>query len=61
VRIVADEGIDRKIVERLRAEGDAVLFIAERAGIPATPHPQRHSARSAGGTRSEKELASVVA
>jgi predicted nuclease of predicted toxin-antitoxin system len=29
VRIVADESIDRQIVERLRAGGHAVLFIAE--------------------------------
>jgi predicted nuclease of predicted toxin-antitoxin system len=29
VRIVADESIDRQIVERLRASGHEVLFIAE--------------------------------
>jgi len=31
VRIVADENVDRQMVERLRLDGHEVLFIAELA------------------------------
>jgi predicted nuclease of predicted toxin-antitoxin system len=35
MNFVADEGVDRQIVERLRADGHSVLYVAEMApGIP---------------------------
>lgn len=35
MKLVADEGVDRQIVERLRDEGHTVLFVAEfEPGLP---------------------------
>jgi len=31
MNLVADEGVDRQIVERLRADGHSVLYVAEMA------------------------------
>jgi hypothetical protein len=36
VKIVADENVDKDIVERLREDGHEVVFIAEEIPAPTT-------------------------
>jgi predicted nuclease of predicted toxin-antitoxin system len=48
VRLVADEDIDGPIVERLRAEGHEIIYIAESA--PSLPDEEILSAASESGT-----------
>ena len=51
MKIVADESVDKQIVDRLRADGHDVVFIAELANSPPVLTMERFAAIAARQTR----------
>ncbi len=61
MKIVADEGVDRAVVERLRSLGHAVLYIAEMTpGIPDGAVLDLANAEAALLLTSDKDFGEIV-
>ena len=61
MNFVADEGVDRQIVERLRADGHSVLYVAEMApGIPDDVVLNRANQESALLLTADKDFGEMV-
>jgi predicted nuclease of predicted toxin-antitoxin system len=61
VNFVADEGIDRPIVERLRQDGHAVFYVAELSpGVPDEDVLEQANARNAVLLTADKDFGELV-
>ena len=61
MNLVADEGVDRPVVERLRQEGHDVVYVAELSpGVPDEGVLQEANARSAVLLTADKDFGELV-
>jgi predicted nuclease of predicted toxin-antitoxin system len=61
VNLVADEGVDRPVVERLRQDGHDVVYVAELSpSIPDEEVLQQANARSAVLVTADKDFGELV-
>jgi predicted nuclease of predicted toxin-antitoxin system len=61
VKLVADEGVDRPVVERLRQDGHDVLYVAElQASLPDEEVLRQADARGAVLVTTDKDFGDLV-